>query len=113
NAKITVTVFWDCASAPTEDPSGIAVTAEGRVFLANQLQNRIRLLDMTSGKVSVVPATTAKSVAHSSTSNLDLFQPAGLAVDENRNLYVADRGNHRVLVLAPGAADFTFVTHVL
>ena len=113
SAKIAVTVFSDCASTPTEDPSGIAVTPEGRVFLANQLQNRIRLLDMTSGKVAVVPATAAKNVAHSSTSNLDLFQPAGLAVDETRSLYVADRGNHRVLALAPGAADFTFVAHVL
>lgn len=113
NAKIVVTVFSDCVSTPTEDPSGIAVTPEGRVFLANQLQNRIRLLDMASGKVSVVPATAAKNAAHSSTSNLDLFQPAGLAVDESRNLYVADRGNHRVLALTPGAADFTFVAHVL
>lgn len=113
NAKIAVTIFSNCASTPTEDPSGIAATPEGRVFLANQLQNRVRLLDMTSGKVSVVPATAAKNVAHSSTSNLDLFQPAGLAVDDTRHLYVADRGNHRVVALAPGAADFTFVTHVL
>lgn len=113
NAKIAVTVFSDCASTPTEDPSGIAVTPEGRVFLANQLQNRIRLLDMTSGNVVVVPVTAAKNAAHSSTSNLDLFQPAGLTVDQMQNLYVADRGNHRVLALTPGAADFTFVTHVL
>ena len=99
-AKTFVTVFSDCVSTPSENPSGIAATPEGRVFLANQLQNRIRLLDMASGKVSVVPATAAKNAAHSSTSNLDLFQPAGLAVDEineDRNLYVADRGNHRVL----------------
>ena len=88
------------------------MTSEGRVFLANQLQNRIRLLDMTSGKVVVVPATAAKNAAHSS-SNLDLFQPAGLGIDETQTLYVADRGNHRVLALAPGAAAFTFVAHVL
>lgn len=116
NAKIAVTVFSNCASTPTEDPSGIAAATEGRVFLANQLQNRIRLLDMTSGKVAVVPATAARNVAHSSTSNLDLFEPAGLAVNEfgeTRNLYIADRGNHRVLALTPGAAGFTFVTHVL
>ncbi|HEV2315918.1 MAG TPA: choice-of-anchor D domain-containing protein [Candidatus Acidoferrales bacterium] len=115
NVKIALTVFSDCASTPTEEPSGIAVNPEGRVFLANQLQNRIRLLDMTSGKVTVVPASASRNIAHSS-SSLDLFQPAGLALDEmgeNRNLYVADRGNHRVLALAPGAADFTFVTHVL
>jgi len=113
NAKIAVTVFSDCASAPGEDPSGIAVTPEGRVFLANRLQNRIRLLDMATGKVAVVPASAAKNVAHSNTSNSDLFQPAGLAVDKSQNLYVADRGNHRVLALAPGAPDFSYVAHIL
>jgi len=113
NAKITVTVFSDCASAPGEDPSGIAVTPQGRVFLANRLQNRIRLLDMTTGQVAVVPVSAAKNVAHSNTSNLDLFQPAGLAIDESQNLYVADRGNHRVLALAPGAVDFSYIAHIV
>ena len=113
NAGIAVTIFSNCASTPEENPSGIAATAEGRVFLANRLQNRIRLLDMTSGKVAVVPASAAKNISHSSTSNLDLFEPAGLAVDDAQNLFVADRGNHRVLMLAPGSADFTFTAHVL
>ncbi|MGH9780359.1 MAG: choice-of-anchor D domain-containing protein [Candidatus Acidiferrales bacterium] len=112
-SKISVTIFSNCASTPGENPSGIAATAEGRVFLANQLQNRIRLLDMTSGKVAVVPASAAKNISHSSTSNLDLFEPAGLALDETRNLYVADRGNHRVLTLAPGATDFAYAAHIL
>ncbi|HEV2615674.1 MAG TPA: choice-of-anchor D domain-containing protein [Candidatus Acidoferrales bacterium] len=111
--KLSVTVFSNCASTPGESPSGIASTAEGRVFLANQLQNRIRLLDMTSGKVAVVPASAAKNISRSATSNLDLFEPAGLALDETRNLYVADRGNHRVLTLAPDATNFTYTAHIL
>lgn len=110
---IAVTVFSNCASTPAEDPSGIAVTPEGGVFLANRLQNRIRLLDMTTGKVAVVPASAAKDAAQSSTSNLDLFEPAGLAVDLTQNLYIADRGNHRVIALRAGATNFTYLAHVL
>lgn len=113
SAKITITIFSNCTSAPGEDPSGIAVTPNGRVFLANRAQNRIRALDMATGKVAVVPAAGAKSVAQPATSNLDLFQPAGLALDTAENLYVADRGNYRVLALKPGAGKFSYVAHVL
>jgi len=112
-SKIAVTIFSNCASTPAEDPSGIAVTPEGRVFLANRLQNRIRLLDMATGKVAVVPASAAKNAALSGTSNLDLFEPAGLAMDLTRNLYIADRGNQRVIALRPGATKFTYLAHVL
>ena len=112
-SEITVTVFSDCTSTPAENPSGIAVTPEGRVFLANRLQNRIRLLDMATGKVAVVPAPAAKNAARSGTSNLDLFEPAGLAMDLTRNLYIADRGNHRVIALRLGATKFTYLAHVL
>ena len=112
-SKIAVTVFSDCTSTPAENPSGIAVTPEGRVFLANRLQSRIRLLDMATGKVAVVPAPAAKNAARSGTSNLDLFQPAGLAMDLARNLYIADRGNHRVIALRPSATKFTYLAHVL
>ena len=111
--KIAVTVFSNCASTPAEDPSGIAVTPEGRVFLANRLQNRIRLLDMATGKVAVVPASAATNAAHAGASNLNLFEPAGLAMDLTRNLYIADRGNHRVIALRPGATKFTYLAHVL
>ncbi|MHB8413264.1 MAG: choice-of-anchor D domain-containing protein [Candidatus Acidiferrales bacterium] len=112
-SKLTVTVFSDCASTPAENPSGIAVTPEGRVFLANRLQNRIRLLDMATGKVAVVPSPAAKNAARAGTSNLDLFEPAGLAMDLTQNLYIADRGNHRVIALRPGATKFTYLAHVL
>ena len=111
--KIGVTIFSNCTAVPGEDPSGIAVTPLGHVFLANRGQNLIRFLDMSTGRVTIVPASAAKNAALSSTSNLDLFEPAGLAIDAARNLYVADRGHYRVLALHSGAGKFTYLAHVL
>lgn len=110
--NVTVIVFSNCVSAPSEDPSGIAVTPQGQVYLANQLQNTIRLLDTVSGKVTVVPGAM-KNGAAASASNLNLFEPAGLSLDTLKNLYVADRGNNRVVTLSSGATNFSYLTHVL
>lgn len=118
-AHISVAIFSNCASAQGEDPSGIAVTRDGsRVFLANQAQNSVRLLDMTSGKVSLEPransrTTQSPSVTGADASQFTLASPAGLAADGAENLYVADRGNNRVLRLVTGGRDFSPVAHIL
>lgn len=113
SAKLALTVFSNCTLAPSEDPSGIAIAPGNRVFLANRAQNTIRLLDMLTGKVATLPTGLATGTDHATSSNLDPFEPAGLSSDAQGNLYVADRGNNRVLTLAPNAAHFTYVAHVL
>ncbi|HLW83364.1 MAG TPA: choice-of-anchor D domain-containing protein [Candidatus Acidoferrales bacterium] len=115
--KIPLTIFSNCTLARAEDPSGIAVRLQGQVYLANRTQNSIRLLDMITGKVATVPAASGKNGAaaasSSASSNLEPYQPAGLAIDRDGNLYIADRGNSRVLALGAGAQNFTYLAHVL
>ncbi len=114
SVPLTLTIFSNCTVAPSEDPYGIAVAPQNEIYLANRAQNTIRLLDMLSGKVSALPTGSTKNVAQGgASSNLDPYLPAGLASDPQGNLYVADRGNNRVLVLAPGASQFSFLAHVL
>lgn len=111
---LTLTIFSNCTLAPSEDPFGIATAPANKIYLANRAQNTIRLLDMLSGKVLALPAGSSKNLAEGeASSNLDPYLPAGLASDAQGNLYVADRGNNRVLALASRAAQFTFVAHVL
>lgn len=113
SAKLAVTIFSNCTLAPSEDPSGIAIAPGNKVFLANRAQNSIRLLNMLTGEVAAIPIRSAASAIRTPSSNLDLFEPAGLSSDTQGNLYVADRGNNRVLGLAPNASHFTYVAHVL
>jgi streptogramin lyase len=110
-AHVSVTLFSNCATVPAEDPSGIAATRDGSsVYLANRTQNSIRLLDMITGKVSIEPGGSA---SNAKASQFTLAAPAGLAKDAAGNLYVADRGNNRVLRLAPGGGDFASLAQVL
>src|SRR5215472_7010363 len=86
-ARIPLTIFSNCTVARTEDPSGIAVVSGDSVYLANRAQNSIRLLDMITGKVSAVPlAAKGKFAAQSASSNLDPYEPAGLASNRQGNL---------------------------
>lgn len=118
-AHVSVAIFSNCETARAEDPSGIAATNDGlRIFLANQTQNSIRLLDMITGKVSVEPDANLhsklnSSVAGASASQFSLASPSGLAIDAAGNLYVADRGNNRVIRLAASGADFSPFAHAL
>ena len=112
--KIPLTIFSNCTVARAEDPSGITVVPGGSVYLANRAQNSIRLLDMITGKVSALPlAAKGKFAAQSASSNLDPYEPAGLASDREGNLYIADRGNGRVLELHTGSDHFGYIAHVL
>jgi sugar lactone lactonase YvrE len=112
-AKIALTIFSNCKLAPSEDPWGIAVAPQSEIYLANRSHNTIRLLDMLTGQVSAIPARAGNSSTQTASSNLDPFEPAGLASDTVGNLYVADRGNNRVLGLAPNGAHFSYIAHVL
>ncbi|HEV2490937.1 MAG TPA: choice-of-anchor D domain-containing protein [Candidatus Acidoferrales bacterium] len=116
-AHVSVTVFSNCAAARVEDPSGIAVALSGtRVFLANRAQNSIRRLDMLTGKVTIEPEAKTRSeqgTNSSSTSQFTLAEPAGLATDAAGNLYIADRGNNRILRLTADGGDFVSVAQVL
>ncbi|MFC6645622.1 beta strand repeat-containing protein [Granulicella cerasi] len=65
--------------------SGIAVDAQGYVYIADSTQNKI-LRVATDGTSSYL-----------SLSGITLSAPSGLAIDANNTLYIADTGNNRVV----------------
>lgn len=76
---------------------GLTVDAAGNIFLADQLNHRIRKIN-TSGIISTVAGTgfavyTGDGVPATST---NLNEPTGVAVDAAGNIYIADNSNNRV-----------------
>ncbi|MDE1163182.1 MAG: Ig-like domain repeat protein [Acidobacteriaceae bacterium] len=81
-------------------PSGLAVDAQGYVYIADSSLNKILRVatDGTSSFLTLTGLSTA------------LSSPTALAVDGNSNLYIADTGNNRVVVAGIYSGAATVLT---
>lgn len=85
---------------------GVAVAADGDLYVAELYQHTIRRIDMPSGTVSVFAGGSGNPGDADGIGTAARFHhPAGLAVDGSGNLFVTDPGNERIrkIVLATGA----------
>ena len=83
------------AQARFDDPYGVAVDAQGNVFIADAGENnRIRRVGL-DGNVTT-RAGAAEGFADGVGSAARFDTPSGLAMDGAGNLYVADTGNHAI-----------------
>jgi sugar lactone lactonase YvrE len=90
--------------------SGIAVTADGTLFIADTKNSTIRAV---SGRLSS-EAGIIRSVAGkwSSAQNVKLVEPTGIAVDRAGNLYIADHTAGTVTVLTKATGQLAILAHV-
>ena len=73
-------------------PSGITVASDGRLFIADVMNNRVVVLWRDGRAI----ATWGKH----GTEPGDFVWPRGVSVSVDGNVYVADTGNHRIQVLS-------------
>ena len=90
-------------------PSDVAVAADGTVFISDSYNNVIRRVapDGTISTYAGSPTGSAGFAGDEGDVSAAVFHhPAGIELDADGNLYVCDRVNHRVRVIAsadPGA----------
>ncbi len=97
----------DIGSAATfSNPTAIAISSDGDVYVADSGNNAIRKIVTVT--VAGVSTTTVSTFAGSSAGiRVNLNNPGGLAVDNNENVYVADTGNHIILMITQDGAVST------
>ena len=78
------------AKARLNAPTGLVVTADGRLLIADHHNNRIRAVGR-AGVITTVPGSI----------EAELNDPIGLALGERGVLYIADEQNARVLRIEP------------
>ncbi len=89
--------------AGIDDPGGMAVTADGTVYFADQGNNRVRAI-APDGTISTVAGDgSGKGEVANGTPALraSLSDPADVAIGPDGELYIADAGNDQVLRLSP------------
>ncbi len=96
---LTVFGSYGSSAGKFNSPQGLAVDSSGRVFVADQGNDRVVVLEFDGTAFRYTESFTA-----------DFEAPGGLALDGFDNLYVADTGNHRIVLLNPAGnllAEYT------
>lgn len=74
-------------------PSDVAVSKDGRIYIVDGVNNKIRIFDQNGGPLS--------SFGTQGAGNGEFRYPLGIDIDAQGNVYVADSGNHRVQIFDP------------
>ena len=93
------------AAARFNGPAGLALSG-GTLYVADGSNHTIRAVDVASKAVTTLAGTAgAKGTTDGTGAAARFNNPAGLTLDGNGNLYVADMSNHaiRVIAVATGA----------
>jgi hypothetical protein len=103
------------AAATFSGPTGVAVDAEGNVYVADQDNNTIRKITPVAGTTNWVVTTIAGSAATQGSADgtnagASFYDPSGVAVDTNGNVYVADQYNNSIRRITPSGTNWVVRT---
>lgn len=98
------------ASASLRDPTGLALTPNGELFIADTGNDRIRKVG-TDGVITTYAGTGLAGFGGDGgpAARAQLDAPEGVAVAPDGSLYIADTGNHRIRRVDPTSGVITTV----
>jgi len=82
------------STATFNHPDGIVVDANGDLYVADNANNAIRKITISTGMVSTFAGTGAVGYNNGAGAGATFHSPYGLAMDSNGDLYVADIVNN-------------------
>jgi len=91
--------------AQLNSPNGVAVDANGNVYIADSGNNVIREVNPLTGIINTVAGTgaTGDTGDGAAAINATLNNPSGVAVDSTGDIFIADSGNNVVREVVGGA----------
>jgi hypothetical protein len=81
-------------------PAGLAADAGGNIFVADTGNHRIRKIDAT-GQVTTLAGNGQPGYLDGNAATAQFHFPLGITVDDQGNVYVADRSNRRIRKIDP------------
>ena len=89
-------------AAQLTSPRSVAHDASGNLYIADFTGHRVRKVTKATGVITTVAGTGVSGYSGdgAAATLAQVQNPAGLAVDAAGNLYIADRGNHRIRVVS-------------
>ncbi|MFZ4797623.1 MAG: SBBP repeat-containing protein [Bacteroidia bacterium] len=84
--------------ARLNNPTGVAVDAANNIYIADQLNHRIRKIIDNSGIISTIAGNGTAGFGGDGAegTSANLLYPSSVAVDDSGNVYFSDNGNNRI-----------------
>ncbi len=101
NGTGTAAVFYS--------PNSISVDVDGNFYITEYDNHQVRKISST-GVVTNYAGSGLAGVTNGIGTAATFFTPTGIAVDANRNVYVADYGNNRIRKITPEALPITLLS---
>ncbi len=85
-------------TAQLNRPSGVAIDLSNGLIIADQMNDRVRRVDLDSGQITTVAGNGTAGFAGDGgpAAEAQLNRPSSVAVDGSGNIFIADRWNNRV-----------------
>jgi sugar lactone lactonase YvrE len=99
------------AAARFESPTGIAVAANGDIYVADAVSLKIRKIT-PAGAVTTLAGSGASGNANGPGATASFSSPKGIAIDSGGNVYVADMFNNAIRKVTPAGVVSTFAIGV-
>jgi streptogramin lyase len=98
-------------NAQFHNPTGIAVDNAGNLFVADEFNNAIRMItpEGTNWVVSTI-AGGAQGAADGTNTAAQFHYPAGVVVDSNNRVFVADQFNNIMRLITPMGTNWVVTT---
>ena len=87
----------DAAEAQFNNPSGVAVSSDGTVYVADYHNHRIRMI--RDGQVTTLAGTDQQGTKNGSRLDARFNSPTGIALGSDGTVYVADQENHCIRMI--------------
>jgi len=88
-------------------PGGVAIDNSGNIYVADAGKNRIRKITPFGDTSTLAGNGAAGSHDDANGANATFNSPTGIAVDASGNIFVADKGNHRIRMVTQSGAVST------
>jgi Secretion system C-terminal sorting domain/Putative Ig domain/NHL repeat len=95
------------ATATFKFPDAAVTDSDGNIFITDQSNHSIRKIT-PEGIVSTFAGTGSIGSNDGDGATASFYYPAGITVDSDNNLYIADFGNHKVRKITPDGMVSTF-----
>ena len=109
SAGATLDGSYVATNSQLNNPTGVAVSASGTVYIADTGNHAIRMVtNNTISTIAGILGTSGTGTLGSATANTQLSSPGSVAVTPFGTLFILDSGNNRVLTDNRSAVSYNF-----